>query len=859
MSAYIAMKGVITNVDENIRNDEDVAFEYEIQKTPQNILTWKRYIEYWKEEGRTDKQIRWLYERFCSQFVTDTSIWEDYIRWESTKEVVETSRIFWLFQRCLKSCVRDCDRICLSYLELAIEQYDLAMIRHALASSLMKMEREMHRKVWDPVIKFVEEKVLPLTQLDSTQEDEEESTDEAELINVLLVKGFTKGGFISEEISENGSRGDIWSSHILERYLKVAPQQKRNESLATLALTRDNITIKSVYEKYLPQDENSGKYLPSSELPFELNFNYLASLEKLGLDNQYEEFMRQMNGIYPDKWLFLILSLAKYYISRGRLDSCGDLLKKSLQQTLRYSDFDRIYNFYLLFEQECSQFILGKLKENDSKFFNQKDWTEKLQAHMATFESLINLYDIYLNDVALRQDSNLVETWMKRVSLQKSAAEKCNVYSEAILKIDPRKVGTPGSFGRLWCSYGDLYWRSNAISTARELWTQSLKVPYPYIEDLEEIYLNWADRELDKEGVERAFSILEDALHVPTNPEILLEKYKNGHRKIPAQTVLFNSLRIWSKYIDYLEAYCPKDANSSDKIFNKTKTAYNTVIDLRLITPAMAENFALFLQNHHEVMESFQVYEKTIPLFPPEIQYELWIEYLEVATSHQLSSLSPEHIRFLFEKALENLCSNGIDCKTIFIAYSVFEERISGLISKSIEILRRGAVTGTVSVSTHLESRLQLWRMCISKAESTLGPSVTRELYQECIQILPNSKAVEFVIKFSDFESSIGETIRAREILAYGAKLLPPSRNTELWDSFEIFELKHGDKETYKDMLKMKKVLESNMLIDSASVSHEEGNINFVAAATSHAPNSHTLNQSTSSYSINPDEIELDI
>lgn len=60
-------------------------------------------------------------------------------------------------------------------------------------------------------------------------------------------------------------------------------------------------------------------------------------------------------------------------------------------------------------------------------------------------------------------------------------------------------------------------------------------------------------------------------------------------------------------------------------------------------------------------------------------------------------------------------------------------------------------------------------------------------------------------------------------------------------------------------MLKMKKVLESNMLIDSASVSHEEGNINFVAAATSHAPNSHTLTQSTSSYSINPDEIELDI
>lgn len=41
MSAYIAMKGVITNVDENIRNDEDVAFEYEIQKTRRTYLHGK--------------------------------------------------------------------------------------------------------------------------------------------------------------------------------------------------------------------------------------------------------------------------------------------------------------------------------------------------------------------------------------------------------------------------------------------------------------------------------------------------------------------------------------------------------------------------------------------------------------------------------------------------------------------------------------------------------------------------------------------------------------------------------------------------------------------------------------------------
>ena len=175
--------------------------------------------------------------------------------------MASTSRILSLFRRCLKDCVQDCDRICLSYLELAMEQCDLATIRDAMNLSLMRVDTKMHSKVWEPVLRFITDKVLLLTQLDSLQEEDEENIDEAELINILLTKGFAKIGFISEEIVDSKSIGDVWSAQILERYLRVAPQQRQHEILMILAKTRDNTTVNSVYKKYLIKDEDSGKYL----------------------------------------------------------------------------------------------------------------------------------------------------------------------------------------------------------------------------------------------------------------------------------------------------------------------------------------------------------------------------------------------------------------------------------------------------------------------------------------------------------------------------------------------------------------------------------------------------------------------
>lgn len=103
-------------------------------------------------------------------------------------------------------------------------------------------------------------------------------------------------------------------------------------------------------------------------------------------------------------------------------------------------------------------------------------------------------------------------------------------------------------------------------------------------------------------------------------------------------------------------------------------------------------------------------------------------------------------------------------------------------------------------------------------------------------------------MKFTKLEMSLSDYTRARELLQYGAQLLPPIKNEELWGLWEQFELEHGDKSYYKEMLLLKQKLEKDMKVDTEEVSKGQGNVQFVASSVK--------NQEAKT---NPDEIEIDI
>ncbi|GAV54028.1 hypothetical protein ZYGR_0AK05300 [Zygosaccharomyces rouxii] len=800
-------------------DEEDIAFEYELQRTPLSIVTWKRYLEKWESQKRPLSHLVWLYERFCRQFANQEDIWCSYLRWMVHERKFDNLTIYQRFIHILEGFSAGCEELCFLMMEFATSEYQLEMIRHVLDVSLRKLGADSHWKIWEMVFKFLEEKMLPLTEFGDSQD---EYQDEQERMEVLIYKSL-----FGEE--EEQDAPDIWSSHILQRYIKIAPNWNLHNSLQKLASTKDHKAVHALYQQYL----NHGNELEATlEIPYSLQLNYLKALDYLQQDEKYEALLRQLQTVFPGKSTEFTIMWAKHERKRSRFHHVTEILENAMESTSDLKSFTTIYEFESLVERLYLENLVEELKANPDL---QKDAQEKfeLSAHLSHLQNLIETHSLRLNDLKIRQNPNSVETWRHRATLFQTFEDKCNVYAKSILTIDPSRVFVPGSLATIWCEYATLYWNAKAFDTAKEIWDRALRVPFPHLKDLETIWISWTEHEIVQNGIKRGLQILETALQVPDAPEEVLEKYKKSAKKMPAQAIVFTSLALWSLYLDLQEASI---IDQRDQV-ERTSSTYETMIHLKVATPMHFIQYAHFLQDHtDDKIKGFQVYERALSFFPKETQYEIWKVYLREATD-AIGKLSTESIRDLFDHALETLVPNGIDCRPIFILYSDFEEK-NGLSKRSVDILLRGC---------HSMSRdSNMWEKCVSKAHRLLGGEAARPYYEECLQSIPSPKVIPQALAFAEMETQLGELTRAREILKYGAQLLHPSKNHELWEYWEELELQNGDKESYKTMLKLKRKLENELTVNTELESQKEGNVEFIAASQKKTP-------------LNPEEIDLNI
>ena len=64
-------------------------------------------------------------------------------------------------------------------------------------------------------------------------------------------------------------------------------------------------------------------------------------------------------------------------------------------------------------------------------------------------------------------------------------------------------------------------------------------------------------------------------------------------------------------------------------------------------------------------------------------------------------------------------------------------------------------------------------------------------------------------LKFAEMERRLGEIDRARAIYGHASQFCDPRREPGFWQKWESFEVQHGNEDTFKDMLRIKRSVQA--------------------------------------------------
>ncbi len=101
--------------------------------------------------------------------------------------------------------------------------------------------------------------------------------------------------------------------------------------------------------------------------------------------------------------------------------------------------------------------------------------------------------------------------------------------------------------------------------------------------------------------------------------------------------------------------------------------------------------------------------------------------------------------------------------------------------------------------------RFGLFNIYLAKAKSIYGATRTRQIFEKAIDVLADSEAVEMCLSFAAMETGLGEVDRARAISGHCSQLCDPRANPIFWDKWREFEGRHGNEDTVREMLRIKR------------------------------------------------------
>ncbi|KAL0471858.1 pre-mRNA-splicing factor syf-1 [Neurospora intermedia] len=594
----------------------------------------------------------------------------------------------------------------------------------------------------------------------------------------------------------NSAEGET-AVKIWRRYMQVHPEDAEDfiELLVAVGLYTEAVHkyIEILNNPRFTSKNSKGHYELWSEM-VDLLVEHATAVEtghETGID--VERIIRSGIERFADQRGKLWCGLATYWIRRGSFERARDVFEEGITTVMTVRDFTLVFDSYTEFEES----IISALMEMASTRAEKGEMDEvtdfDLDIRMMRFEHLMDRRPFLLNDVLLRQNPNNVTEWEKRVALWGDNKEEVvKTYLDAIEAIQPKKA--VGALHQLWTNYAKFYEAGGDLSSARRIMEKAVKVPYKSVAELADMWIEWAEMELRNECFDEAMKVMAKAVQAPKRSTV-----DYFDETLSPQQRVHKSWKLWSFYVDLVESVSSLD---------ETRKVYERIFELRIATPQTVVNYANLLEEHKYFEESFKIYERGLDLFSYPVAFELWNLYLTKAVDRKISI---ERLRDLFEQAVED-CPPKF-AKVIYLMYGNLEEE-RGLARHAMRIYERA----TRAVAD--EDRADMFNFYITKSASNFGLPSTRPIYERAIAALPDAEARDMCLKFADMEKRLGEIDRARAIYGHASQFCDPRTNPGFWTKWDQFEVQHGNEDTYKEMLRIKRSVQAQYNTD----------VNFIAS-----------------------------
>ncbi|KGB78042.1 pre-mRNA-splicing factor SYF1 [Cryptococcus deuterogattii 99/473] len=512
--------------------------------------------------------------------------------------------------------------------------------------------------------------------------------------------------------------------------------------------------------------------------------------------------------VYKDQAGRLWTGLATYWIKKGEFERASATFEKGLAAVVTIRDFTQIFDAYAEFSETMISTLMDALADEDNledEDFDAEETEQELDERMKSFEELMDRRPFLVNDVLLRRNPNEVVEWEKRIALHGDDDTKVvETYVKALDIINPRKA--TGPLYPLYVNFAKFYEEGGSkddngepknepdLKQARKIFERAVKVPFKAVDELAEVWCEWAEMELRNENYEEAIRLMQRATTVPKNTKI---NYYDDN--IPPQSRLFKSLKLWSYYSDLEESIGTVES---------TKAVYDKIMELKIANAQVIVNYATFLEENKYFEESFKVYERGIELFHFPIAFEIWNIYLSKFVK-RYGGKKLERARDLFEQALEN-CPEKF-CKPLYLMYAKLEEE-HGLAKRAMGIYDRAASTVQDS------DKFEMYTIYIAKATANFGLPATRPIYERALESLPDKQTAEMCRRFARMERKLGEIDRARAIYAHASQFCDPRIEPEFWQEWNDFEIDTGSEDTFREMLRIKRAVQASFNTETSFI-----------------------------------------